>query len=263
MIGYPRLPQALRSAGLDAWADVVPEAAQQTIQQSGHGNLPRWLAALEALPPITPSVIDLNQSAITVGSENDGTDDQRRQLEQQLRSLWPWRKGPFNLFGIYVDTEWRSDWKWDRVKSHITPLNNRTVLDVGCGSGYHCWRIEGEGAKLTVGIDPTLVYVMQYHAVQHYMRSDKTFVLPFSTDTLPDLPGRFDTIFSMGVLYHRRSPIDHLTQMWQSLQWEGELVLETLVIEGDDRQILMPKHRYAKMRNVWFIPSCDALALWL
>jgi tRNA (mo5U34)-methyltransferase len=51
--------------------------------------------------------------------------------------------------------------------------------------------------------------------------------------------------------------------MWQSLQWEGELVLETLVIEGDDRQILMPKHRYAKMRNVWFIPSCDALALWL
>jgi len=180
-----------------------------------------------------------------------------------LRLLWPWRKGPFNLFGIDIDTEWRSDMKWDRVLPHISPLQDRTILDVGCGSGYHCWRMESEGARLVIGIDPTLAYVMQYHAMQRYINSSKVFVLPFSTDTLPKVSEAFNSVFSMGVLYHRRSPIDHLTHMWNLLQWEGELVLETLVIDGEVGQVLTPERRYAKMRNVWFIPSCDTLSLWM
>lgn len=263
MIDYRYLTQALRDAGLDGWAQTVPQTAQQKLTESGHGDLQRWLDALQQLPDVNPSGIQLNRPSITVGNAHDCTDQTRRQLEQQLRNLWPWRKGPFNLFGLKIDTEWRSDLKWERVQPHMTPLNDRVVLDVGCGSGYHCWRMEGEGAKLVIGIDPTLVYVMQYHALQRYIQSRKTVVLPFSSDTMPPCGGLFDTVFSMGVLYHRRSPIDHLTQMWDCLQWEGELVLETLVVEGDVEHVLMPERRYAKMRNVWFLPSCDALSLWL
>lgn len=40
-------------------------------------------------------------------------------------------------------------------------------------------------------------------------------------------------------------------------------MLETLVIEGDVNQVLLPEDRYAKMRNVWFIPSADAICHWL
>ncbi len=58
----------------------------------------------------------------------------------------PWRKGPFSLYGVNIDTEWRSDWKWDRVLPHLSPLKGRLVLDVGCGGGYHMWRMLGEGA---------------------------------------------------------------------------------------------------------------------
>ncbi len=43
----------------------------------------------------------------------------------------------------------------------------------------------------------------------------------------------------------------------------GELVLETLVIEGDAQQVLVPEDRYAQMRNVWFLPSVATLSLWL
>ena len=73
----------------------------------------------------------------------------------------------------------------------------------------------------------------------------------------------FDTVFSMGVLYHRKSPIDHLLQLKSLLCSGGELCLETLVIDGGKGDVLLPKNRYARMKNVWFIPSAIELSGWL
>jgi len=41
------------------------------------------------------------------------------------------------------------------------------------------------------------------------------------------------------------------------------LILETLVIDGVLGDTLLPEDRYAMMRNVWFLPSCDTLISWL
>lgn len=263
MIDYRYLYQALRDTALDHWENGLADKIETVINKRGHGDFPKWLHALNKMPDISPSSVALDRSCVNIGCAADCSPGQQSQLQQSLYDLRPWRKGPFNVFGIHIDTEWRSDLKWKRVSPHITPLRDRVVLDVGCGSGYHCWRMQGEGAKLVIGIDPTLVYVMQYHALQRYIQSKKVFVLPFSTDNMPAAREGFDTVFSMGVMYHRRSPLDHLAQLWDCLRWEGELVLETLVVDGDDSRVLMPRHRYAKMRNVWFIPSSDALSLWL
>jgi tRNA (mo5U34)-methyltransferase len=43
----------------------------------------------------------------------------------------------------------------------------------------------------------------------------------------------------------------------------GELVLETLVIKGEKGEVLVPEGRYARMRNVWFLPSCATLVSWM
>lgn len=175
----------------------------------------------------------------------------------------PWRKGPFTVHGIHIDTEWRSDWKWDRVLPHISPLEGRYVLDVGCGSGYHLWRMVGEGAKLAVGIDPSPLFLCQFEAIRHFAGNDqRAHLLPLGIQELPELRA-FDTVFSMGVLYHRKSPIEHIEQLCNQLKDDGELVLETLVIDGGVNDVLMPTDRYGKMRNVWFIPSSRALKLWV
>ena len=184
-------------------------------------------------------------------------------LHAELKKLHPWRKGPYSLFGIDIDAEWRSDWKWNRLKDRITPLKNRLVLDVGCGNGYYCWRMLGSGAKLVIGIDPTLLSVMQFLAIRRLHGEAAIYVLPLAIGDVPADLRLFDTVFSMGVLYHRRSPIDHLLELKACLRPGGELILETLVIEGGDDQVLVPELRYAKMRNVWFLPSCEALMLWM
>lgn len=253
----------LQSAGLHNWAQQLQTALPKLLHRDRHGDLARWYAALQALPDWPVQNIELDRSSVRVAGAARMDNTQRAQLQQTLMQLHPWRKGPFDIFGLSIDTEWRSDWKWDRLKSAIKPLAGRKVLDVGCGNGYHCWRMRGAGAELVVGIDPTLLFVMQFYALQHFIRDAHVGVLPLGIEQLPPKLRAFDTVFSMGVLYHRRSPFDHLLELREALRPGGELVLETLVIDGGAGTILLPDDRYARMNNVWFIPTTATLSQWL
>jgi tRNA (mo5U34)-methyltransferase len=231
---------------------------------AAHGDYPSWSATLKALQRFRTSSIDFDSPAIRIGRPEEIEDVQRDQLQQELLRLHPWRKGPFDIYGVYIDSEWRSDLKWQRLQQRIAPLSGRKVLDVGCGNGYYMLRMLGADAGWVLGIDPTILFNIQYRALTQL--SDipiNARMLPIGIDELPDNLGYFDSVFSMGVLYHRRSPIDHLLKLFSLLRPGGELVLETLVIRGDDRAVLLPESRYAKMRNVWFIPSTDVLMNWL
>ena len=263
MIDYTPLYAQMQETPLLSWLDRLPAQVAAALDDSQHGRLPQWHTILSHLPTVEPSRVNLKDGVI-IGRPDDLTGEQHSQMETLLRQLHPWRKGPFDLFGLRIDTEWHSDWKWDRLKDEIMPLNGRIVLDVGCGNGYHCWRMAGGGAKLVIGLDPFLLYVAQYQAMRHFIGATvPAYVLPLGIEAVPENLAAFDTVFSMGVLYHRRSPIDHLLTLRNALRPGGELVLETLVIEGEAGQVLVPEGRYAQMRNVWFIPSVATLLSWL
>lgn len=262
MIDYQPLYEALENAGAGDWAKKLPAQLEREFAGHVHGDFARWAQVIEVLPQRVPSSRDLIED-VRVGHKDDLSESERQQLRDDLMGLHPWRKGPYHLYGIDVDTEWRSDWKWDRVKDGIASLDNRLVLDVGCGNGYHCWRMLGAGARMVVGIDPTLLSVMQFQAVRKLHGDAPLYVLPLGIEDIPAEMGVFDTVFSMGVFYHRRSPIDHLLELKGCLRPGGELVLETLVVEGDENKVLVPEQRYAQMRNVWFLPSCKALTIWM
>ena len=216
-----------------------------------HGRAAEWDAVLNAVPCLSEPG-DFDTDTIRLGP--DSVD-----IEQALEALKPWRKGPIQIGRTVVDTEWRSDWKWQRITPHVSDLSGRQVLDIGCGNGYHLYRMLGAGASLALGIDPTVLFNYQFALMQKLCTDNHAYLLPLRGEHLPAF-GCFDTVFSMGVLYHRRSPIDHLTELLSFLKPGGELVLETLVIEGDEATVLVPEDRYAKMANVWFIPSPAALS---
>jgi tRNA (mo5U34)-methyltransferase len=251
----------LAQSGGRVWADCLPGQWAAAFSADRHGDWPRWRDALAGLPDLVPEQVVLDSAAVTI--RGNCPDADRLLVEAVLRELHPWRKGPYEIYGIPVETEWRSDWKWDRLASAIQPLTSRAVLDVGCGSGYHAWRMVGAGARRVIGIDPTLLSVAQFLAVKQLAGDYPVDVLPVGIDDVPANLRLFDTVFSMGVLYHRRSPLDHLLELKGCLRQGGELVLETLVIEGGAGEVLLPEDRYARMRNVWFIPSCLTLESWL
>jgi len=262
MIEFGDFYQRIAKGPLSPWLNTLPSQLTAWQKESLHGKFKMWFNAVDRLPLLQPEKLDLLQS-VTANMLEPLPQGQREGIENLLRNLMPWRKGPFSLYDVEIDTEWRSDWKWDRVLPHISSLAGRTILDVGCGSGYHMWRMIGAGAHLAVGIDPMQLFLCQFEAVRKLLGGDqRAHLLPLGIEQLPEL-NAFDTVFSMGVLYHRRSPLDHLYQLKNQLVNGGELVLETLVVEGDSQQVLVPGDRYAQMNNIYFIPSAEALKGWL
>jgi tRNA (mo5U34)-methyltransferase len=263
MIATEEVCRALRDAGMNDWAESLPGVLEAGMTRA-HGRLEEWQQVIDGLPAIPPDAVRLDTPAVTVGENNTLSPDVGDRLEAGLRALHPWRKGPFALHGLRIDTEWRSDLKWQRLAPHIASLEGRAVLDVGAGNGYYGWRMIGEGARLVIGIDPTWLFLAQFAAVRRFLGSGyPLFLLPLGIESVPPNLEFFDTVFSMGVLYHRRSPLDHLLELRGALRPGGELVIESLVVDGGADSVLLPGERYAKMRNVWFIPSVLALEGWL
>lgn len=258
-----RLYQLMQGTPLQAWSELLDIQIKNRLTSENFGKLAEWQKTVDQLPEIKAAAVNLQDDTVTISSLEELAEEDKLQLEIQLKKLMPWRKGPYYIHGVTIDTEWRSDFKWQRLKSFIQPLKGKTILDVGCGNGYHSWRISGEDAELVIGIDPSALFVMQFQAVKHFVGDRDVFVLPLGIEDVPENLQAFDTVFSMGVLYHRKSPIDHLYQLRGCLKSGGELVLETLVIQGDEHQVLVPEDRYAQMRNVWFIPSSQAMLRWL
>ncbi|PSJ21820.1 tRNA 5-methoxyuridine(34)/uridine 5-oxyacetic acid(34) synthase CmoB [Halomonas sp. ND22Bw] len=259
------LYRAFLDQGLDTWLARLPEQLARGLDRSRFGDLPAWEKAVAKLPPLPAGrEVRLDADHVTVDAELDAS--RRRQSESLLRVLAPWRKGPYKLGGVTIDTEWRSDWKWQRVAPHLAPLAGRRVLDVGGGNGYHAWRMAGEGAGFVLVIDPSPRFYWQFQAVRHFVGDaddGAVHFLPVGIEDVPEALAFFDTVFSMGVLYHRPSPLEHLAQLKAALRPGGELVLETLVVEGDATTVLLPGDRYAAMPNVYFLPSSAALCQWL
>ncbi|EDY86928.1 methyltransferase, putative [gamma proteobacterium HTCC5015] len=267
LVDFEKLDALLRNSvedkWLEPWLSGLPEFTHRACQPQRWGDLPQWWQSVHAMPQVVASDCDFSAEAVRIGRADDVSDEQRAAIRQGLLNIKPWRKGPFEIFGIDLDSEWRSNWKWARVEPHLD-LHNKRVLDVGCGNGYYALRMLGAGAQWVLGVDPSPRFLIHYAALRRFVPQHPDFhILPLGLEQLPlDLP-LFDTVLSMGVLYHRRSPFDHLIELKRKLRPGGQLLLETLVVEGDQHTVLVPEDRYAQMRNVWCLPSVAALEHWL
>lgn len=255
-----RLSAELSTPTLTTWCGRHWQEAVNAFR--AHGRSEVWEERLAELPDVPGARLEAGACVRLVPPDPLAARDLEI-LRSALSGLQPWRKGPFELFGVEIDAEWRADLKWQRVSRHVSPLSGRRVLDVGCGNGYYAWRMIAAGARLVVGLDPGQLAITQFRALERYQPDAPIVLLPLGSEAIDTELEAFDSVFSMGVLYHRRQPGRHLAELRRALRSGGEVVLETLVIEGIDGQILRPPDRYAGMRNVWSLTSPATILRWL
>jgi len=231
----------------------------QSAFQVKNGNITKWTKAIDIANALPKGKVVLNSPYIQI----QNNDINSSVLIDALEKLLPWRKGPFMFNQVRLDSEWQCDLKWQRIKKYIKPLKNKTVLDVGAGNGYFTLRMAMEGAKKALGIDPFLLFNYQFQAIKSLIDSPlEAMILPIRLEDMPKKP-IFDSVFSMGVLYHQRDHMNHLNNLKAMMAPDAELILETLVVDGEKGYSLIPNDRYARMRNVHCLPSIKTLKSWL
>jgi tRNA (mo5U34)-methyltransferase len=116
--------------------------------------------------------------------------------------------------------------------------------------------------KKIVGFDPSALFNLQFNFINHFIKSNIVFEL-LGIEHIEFYEHKFDVIFLLGVLYHRSDPYKSLKSIYKSLNKEGELIVDSFIIEGDDEVCLFPKDRYSLIPNIYFIPTIKCFKNWL
>jgi tRNA (mo5U34)-methyltransferase len=181
-------------------------------------------------------------------------------IENTALSLRSWRKGPFQVGSLFIDAEWKSFIKYNILRPHFN-LKGKKAADIGCNNGYYLFRMLEDNPKKLVGFDPTPLFWCQFDFINHFAKTDIVYEL-LGVEDLPSYGEKFDVIFCLGVLYHRSDPIECLKSLKSALEANGELFLDTFMIDGSENIALCPKKSYSKISNVYFIPTINTLRSW-
>jgi tRNA (mo5U34)-methyltransferase len=240
----------------------ILEIIKERSEWINNKNAEKYKNALAEVPEIHGDILNLESDAVEISSSRKITTNEYQKIKKISEMLIPWRKGPFKLFGMDLDSEWRSNLKWDRLKNYLPNLEGKNILDIGSNNGYYMFKLAAYNPKLVLGIDPVIHNYAQFNFLQKLANIPSLRFELLGIEHLKFFKEYFDVIFSMGIIYHHRNPIEQLQDIRNALRPSGTVILESIGIPGEDPVALFPYGPYAKMNNVWFIPTISCMINW-
>ena len=235
---------------------------QRWVNQQKKGFL-RYRRPFEQLTKYRAHSTDCSGDTVRIGLADELTDRQRLDIEEQLRCFMPWRKGPFSVFGIDIDAEWRSERKWNRLLEKLPDLHDKTVADIGCNNGYYMFRMVPHQPRFVLGFEPSVQHYYCFKSLNAMAGFDNLDIDLLGVEHIGLFGESFDVIFLMGIIYHRSSPLELLKDIHAALKPGGTLIVESQAIPGEEPFSLFPEKTYAKAPGTYFVPSGSACRNWL
>jgi tRNA (mo5U34)-methyltransferase len=122
--------------------------------------------------------------------------------------------------------------KWKHIEQVIPKdLTGATVLDIGCNGGFYSIQMKKRGASRVLGIDVDERYLNQGRYAAKSLGLDIEFERR-SVYEVADLPGEFDFVIFMGVLYHLRYPLFAMDNVVKKVG--GKLLFQTMLRGSDE-----------------------------
>ena len=221
-------------------------------------NIIPYQEAIKALKPYKDVEVKLGDK-VEVQIPSLSSED-AQQIKETALLMKPWRKGPFAINDLFIDSEWQSQIKYNLLEPYFD-LKGKIVGDIGCNNGYYLFRMLTQEPKKLIGFDPSAIYYSQFQFMNHFIKSDITYEM-LGIEHVEFYEHKFDTLFCLGVLYHRSDPVAMLKSLFKGLNKGGELILDTFMIDGEGEMCLTPRDRYSKIPNIYFVPTVNALKNW-
>lgn len=259
--------------GADTYLNLMPDARHEEIKRllaknqeflrSSKKGVQRYRIPAESVAHLQAQFLDCCGDVVRIGCEDELSAADREKVELALRSFMPWRKGPFEVFGIEIDAEWRSERKWRRVLPALPDLEDKIIADIGCNNGYYMFRLTPHRPRLVLGFDPYLQHYFTFRTLNGFAGLKNLHYELLGVEHIPLFKNSFDVVFLMGVIYHRSSPLEVLRDIKTSLKPGGVLIIESQAIPGEAEMALFPKNRYAKAPGIFFVPTGACLRNWM
>ena len=221
-------------------------------------NIRPYQEAIKALPKY--SNVEVKLGDVVDIQIADLSEEEAAQIRETALLMKPWRKGPFRINDLFIDSEWQSQIKYNLLEPHFN-LEDKIVGDIGCNNGYYLFRMLSQKPKKLIGFDPSAIYYSQFMFLDHFIKSGIVYEL-LGVEHVEFYEHKFDTLFCLGVLYHRSDPVAMLKSLFKGLNKGGELILDTFMIDGEEEMCLTPRDRYSKIPNIYFVPTVNALKNW-
>jgi tRNA (mo5U34)-methyltransferase len=251
----------LPNADIQAIKALLQEKAHWLAQ--GKKGVERFRLPWESVQHIRAARCDFSGDVVTIGSPEELSGLEREKVYKAMRDFMPWRKGPFEVFGIGIDAEWRSERKWNRVLPQLPDLQGKIVADIGCNNGYYMFRMAHHKPKLVLGFEPYLQHYFTFKTLNGFAGCENLFCELLGVEHIGLFPKSFDVVFLMGILYHRSSPVEVLREIRKTIKPGGVLLVESQGIPGKAPFAFFPEKRYAKVPGTYFVPTAACLANWL
>ena len=235
---------------------------QQWVNQDKKGFL-RYRIPCETLEKFPAAEVDCTSDAVKIGAPGELSPQQQVEVRSSLRDFCPWRKGPFSIHGIEVDSEWQSQRKWQRLLPRLPQLEDKVIADVGCSNGYYMFHMVPHQPEMVIGFEPSVQHYYCFKALNSMADKENLHIDLLGVEHLALFPECFDVLFLMGIIYHRSAPIECLRDIYSSLRSGGTLILESQAIPGESETALFPEKTYAKVPGTYFVPTGNCLKNWL
>ena len=259
---------------MNDYLDLLPRATRDGIrrlrkeneailagEKKGFQRFRAPMQAVQALP--AAGWCDFSGEWVRIGREEELDTAQHGILRQAMRDFMPWRKGPFDLFGLRIDAEWQSWRKWDRLLPALPDLAGKVVADIGCNNGYYMFRLAPHRPACVVGFEPMLQHYHCFRALNHLAGQGNLFNELLGVERITLFPRCFDLVLLLGIIYHRISPITMLREVREAMKPGGVLIVESQAIPGEEPVAIFPAERYAKAPGTYFVPTAACLRNWL
>ncbi len=240
----------------------ILEKKRQWVNQAKKGFL-RYREPFLSVSHLRARQNNFAGDTVTIGGADEISPGERKLVRQVLQGFMPWRKGPFRIFDIDIDAEWQSQRKWNRMLPQLPDLGNKIIGDIGCNNGYYMFRMLPYQPRLVLGFEPYVQHYYTFRTLNGFVRNEDLRIELLGIEHLPLFPNCFDVLFCLGIIYHRRSPLDALDDVFNALKPGGTLLLESQAIAGEDPVALFPEKTYAKVPGTWFVPTASCLRNWL